>query len=40
MEEMIINFALTYGWQTALIACSGIFVLGILKFFDVFNYLL
>ena len=37
MEEMIINFVSTYGWKLALIACSGIFVLGILKFFNVFN---
>ena len=37
MEEMIINFISTYGWQLALIACSGIFVLGILKFFNVFE---
>ena len=37
MEEMIINFITTYGWKLALIACSGIFVLGILKFFNVFE---
>lgn len=37
MEQMIFQFASTYGWQLALIACSGIFVLGILKFFKVFN---
>ena len=37
MEEMILQFVQTYGWQLALIACSGIFVLGILKFFDVFK---
>ena len=37
MEEMIINFVSTYGWKLALIACSGIFVLGVLKFFNVFN---
>lgn len=37
MEEMIINFVSTYGWKLALIACSGIFVLGILKFFNVFK---
>lgn len=37
MEEMIINFISTYGWKLALIACSGIFVLGILKFFKLFE---
>ena len=37
MEEMILQFVQTYGWQLALIACSGIFVLGILKFFNVFD---
>lgn len=37
MEEMILQFIATYGWKLALIACSGIFVLGIFKFFKVFN---
>lgn len=37
MEEMIIQFVLVYGWKLALIACSGIFVLGILKFFKLFE---
>ena len=37
MEEMIIQFVSTYGWKLALIACSGIFVLGILKFFKIFD---
>ena len=37
MEEMILQFISTYGWKLALIACSGIFVVGILKFFDVFK---
>ena len=37
MKEMIINFITMYGWQLALIACGGIFVLGVLKFFDVFK---
>lgn len=37
MEEMILQFITTYGWQLALIACSGILVLGILKFFNVFK---
>jgi hypothetical protein len=34
---MIIQFAKTYGWTLAGIACSGIFVLGVLKFFKVFD---
>ena len=37
MEEMILQFITTYGWKLALIACSGIFVLGVLKFFNVFD---
>lgn len=37
MEQMILQFIVTYGWQLALIACSGIFVLGVLKFFNVFE---
>lgn len=37
MEEMILQFIATYGWKLALIACSGIFVLGILKFFKIFD---
>ena len=37
MEQMIIQFMSVYGWQLALIACSGIFVLGVLKFFNIFN---
>lgn len=37
MKEMILQFISDYGWKLALIACSGIFVLGILKFFNVFN---
>lgn len=37
MEEMIIQFITTYGWKLALIACSGIVVLGILKFFKIFD---
>ena len=37
MEEMIIQFIANYGWQLALIACSGIFVLGVLKFFKIFD---
>jgi hypothetical protein len=37
MEEMILQFIATYGWKLALIACSGIFVLGILKFFNIFD---
>ena len=37
MEEMVINFFTNYGWQLALCAISGILVLGILKFFNVFK---
>lgn len=37
MKEMILQFISEYGWKLALIACSGILVLGILKFFNVFN---
>lgn len=37
MEEMILQFITTYGWQLALISCGGIFVLGVLKFFRVFD---
>ena len=37
MEEMIVQFITMYGWKLSLIACSGIFVLGIFKFFNVFN---
>lgn len=37
VKEMILQFIVTYGWQLALIACSGIFVVGILKFFKVFD---
>lgn len=37
MEEMIIQFVSTFGWQLALIACGGIFVLGVLKFFNLFE---
>ena len=37
MEEMILEFIGKYGWQLALIACSGIFVVGILKFFKAFD---
>lgn len=37
MEEMILQFIFTYGWKLALIACSGIFVLGVLKFFNIFE---
>lgn len=37
MEEMVFEFFKQYGWQLTLIACSGILVLGILKFFNVFK---
>lgn len=37
MEEMILQFITTYGWKLALISCGGIFVLGVLKFFRVFD---
>lgn len=37
MEEMILQFITTYGWKLALIACSGIIILDILKFFNIFN---
>ena len=37
MEEMIINFAIAYGWELLLTAFSGIFLLGVLKFFKVFD---
>lgn len=37
MEEMILQFITTYGWQVALISCGGIFLLGVLKFFGVFE---
>lgn len=37
MEEMILQFIATYGWKLALIACSGIFILGVLKFFNLFE---
>ena len=37
MEEMIFEFFKTYGWQLTLIACSGIFILGIFKCFHVFD---
>lgn len=35
--QMIIQFFTQYGWKLALIACSGIFILGVLKFFHVFD---
>lgn len=37
MEEMIVQFITTYGWQIALISCGGIFLLGVLKFFGIFE---
>lgn len=37
MEEMILQFITNYGWKLALISCCGIFVLGVLKFFCVFE---
>jgi hypothetical protein len=37
MEQMILQFIATYGWKLALIACSGILVLGVLKFFKIFD---
>lgn len=37
MEEMILQFITNYGWKLALISCCGIFVLGVLKFFCVFD---
>lgn len=37
MEEMIIKFFSEYGLVLTLIACSGILLLGILKFFKVFD---
>ena len=37
MEEMILQFITNYGWKLALIQCCGIFVLGVLKFFRVFD---
>lgn len=35
--QMIIQFFAQYGWKLALIACSGILILGVLKFFHVFD---
>ena len=37
MEEIILQFITNYGWKLALISCGGIFALGILKFFKVFE---
>lgn len=37
MEEMILQFITTYGWKLALISCVGIFLLGVLKFFRLFD---
>lgn len=37
MEEMILQFISIYGWQLALLACSGIPLLGIFKAFHVFD---
>lgn len=37
MEEMILEFVKLYGWKLAIIACSGILILGVLKFFNVFG---
>lgn len=37
MEEMVFEFFENYGWRLTLIACSGILVLGILKFFNIFK---
>lgn len=37
MEEMILNFFSTYGWQLTLIALGGIVILGVLKAFKVFD---
>ena len=37
MEQMVFEFFKQYGWQLTLIALSGIIILGILKFFNVFK---
>ena len=39
MEEMIYSFFLSHGWKLTLIALSGIFILGILKVFNLFGKL-
>lgn len=37
MEQMVFEFFKQYGWQLTLIALSGIIILGVLKFFNVFK---
>lgn len=39
MEEMVLQFFLTHGWKLTLLSCSGIFFLGVLKYFDLFRRL-
>ena len=37
VTTMVLEFFKTYGWQLCLIACSGIFILGFLKAFGLFD---
>lgn len=39
MEEMVYQFFLEHGWKLTLLSISGIFLLGVLKYFDVFKKL-
>lgn len=39
VTDMIYQFMVTYGWKLTLIACSGIFVVGIIKFFKIFDFI-
>ena len=39
VTTMVLEFFKTYGWQLCLIACSGIFILGVLKAFGLFDKL-
>lgn len=39
MEDMILTFMANHGWKLTLIALSGILLLGILKFFHIFDNL-
>ena len=37
VTTMVLEFFKTYGWQLCLIACSGIFILGAMKAFGIFD---
>lgn len=37
MEQQLTTFVATYGWQLALIALTGIFILGVLKYANIFS---